>query len=127
MHPAGIAEIATLVGNLAHTTHRNTMSRELARALGAEALLILVRDPELPVLLPAPGFPQTLRGGPEWRRFLTLLVEPGRHTAVVDYPAPDDHTPVMAHVCADGTAFVLFGETVTPGALDGVVPMLPLV
>ncbi|MEO8165602.1 MAG: HAMP domain-containing sensor histidine kinase [Betaproteobacteria bacterium] len=81
--------------------------RELAIWAGANAMLLFVRDPEVGVLVPAPGCPQTLRGGPSWRSFLAGCVTPGRHAAQVEFPPG---TSLEAIALADGrTACILLG------------------
>ncbi|HWP34243.1 MAG TPA: hypothetical protein VNM66_01470, partial [Thermodesulfobacteriota bacterium] len=49
-----------LLAGLADPARRPAAVRALAAGLGAEELVVFVPDPELGVLLPAPGFPQTL-------------------------------------------------------------------
>ncbi|HUP30717.1 MAG TPA: histidine kinase dimerization/phospho-acceptor domain-containing protein, partial [Usitatibacter sp.] len=61
-------------------------ARELARRCGVEDLLLFVLDPELGTLIPAPGFPQTLPGGPSWRAFLRQAAKPGRYEGEVEMP-----------------------------------------
>ena len=49
---------------------RPAAARALARHLGGEDLIVFVPDAALELPLPALGFPQTLRGGRQWHRFL---------------------------------------------------------
>ena len=96
----------------------------LARRCGAEEMLVLVRDPELDALLPAPGFPQTLKGGPSWREFLRRCATPGQHRARVELP-PGTWRPALALV-ADGLAAVMVGGTPVETEIAMVEHLLPM-
>jgi signal transduction histidine kinase len=116
----------TTLGRLAQIATRPEASRELAAALGVDALLLLVRDPELGVLLPAPGFPQTLRGGPAWRAFQQACTEPGSRRADATSPFTGVPAALVAHVGDDGTTLVLIGGLPNEGLLAELVDGLPL-
>ena len=58
-----------LLGELADKTHRRTVGKQLAKELGAEDLIIFIKDAELNVILPAPGFTQTLQETSVWQSF----------------------------------------------------------
>jgi signal transduction histidine kinase/CheY-like chemotaxis protein len=85
---------------------RRGAARELAAHLGVEAIIALVRDPELPVFLPAPGFEQTLPGGPLWRSFLAACLAQEDVRGQVGYPARD--TPKPACALRLGSALFVF-------------------
>lgn len=72
----------------------------LAQALGCEELLFFIVDPEIRVLLPAPGVAKTLRGGAGWRRFLKQCASPGVHETVVDLP---EEAPRQARAISTGS------------------------
>jgi signal transduction histidine kinase len=116
----------TTLNQLAQIANRQEAARELASLLGVDAVLVLVRDPELRVLLPAPGFPQTLRGGREWRAFQQQCGEPGVHRGPGASPITGAPASLVAHTCADGTTLVLAGGTPDERLLAEVVEALPL-
>ena len=116
----------SLVAALAEVARRPHAARALARHLGADDLLLLVHDPELGVLLPAPGFPQTMRGGPSWRDFLALCSEPGTHRGVMQQRNDEPPTPAIGHTGADGVTLVLLGGAPDPAEVDVLLPALPL-
>ena len=62
--------IHELVSRLAAPASRASEAAKIAAEVGAEALLVLLHDEAIGALTPAPGFPQTLPGGPAWRAFL---------------------------------------------------------
>jgi signal transduction histidine kinase len=100
--------IHELASQLAWPASRTARAAELAKAVGAEAFLILVRDPDIGVLTPAPGFPQTLPGGPGWRAFLKAEHPKGRVDVELPYPRADE--PNVARVLvADEAVFMLIG------------------
>ncbi len=52
----------SLIGQFGDLAAREATALELAECLGAQRLVVFLRDPELHIPLPAPGFPQTLDG-----------------------------------------------------------------
>jgi signal transduction histidine kinase/CheY-like chemotaxis protein len=88
----------------------------LAQALGCEELLLFVLDPEIRALVPAPGMPKTLRGGPRWRSFLKACTSAGTREAEVDLP---EDGPRLARAISTGTflAVALGGTVDTSGML----------
>jgi len=106
--PPGIRK---LVDALADPDERCQAADALASALGADALLILVRDLESGAFLPAPGFPRTLPGGPTWRSFLAACAEEREFTMEVDHPSRAERKTARAHTAPGGSVTVLIGGT----------------
>jgi len=98
-----------LFNRLADRRQRTAAASALAHHWRAEALIVFIPDRELGVLRPAPGFRQTLPGGPEWRDFLARCRQPGEHHGVVAFPERGQMTAVRAHVGADGAVLALLG------------------
>jgi signal transduction histidine kinase/ActR/RegA family two-component response regulator len=103
---------------LADPSRRSDAARSFARRWGADDLIVFIRDDDVGRSLPAPGFPQTLRGAGAWRRLVDAAVESGSSEGVVQ-----DARGEPRHACAvgaaDGTAAVLVGEKI-------VAPVQPL-
>lgn len=118
--------IAALVSKFAVPGQRSTVAHELATYIGAEDLIIFIKDPEIDVLLPAPGFPQTLPVGSAWRAFLAECASSGHHMGQL--PFPDEHTlrTVTGAAAGDGSALVLIGGAPQPDAVAEVCAHLPL-
>ncbi|HVY25685.1 MAG TPA: ATP-binding protein [Polyangiaceae bacterium] len=114
-----------LLSGLARVEDRADAARRIAAWLGADELVILVRDPKIDALLPAPGFPQTLRGGITWREFLKRAVVPGAHRAEVELPLGTVRAAV-ARVTGDGLAFVVLGGTPDHHKLAALAESAPL-
>jgi signal transduction histidine kinase/ActR/RegA family two-component response regulator len=105
--------------------HRLESARALARRMGVDHLLLLVRDPDLGVLLPAPGFPQTLDSGPAWRAFVERCQDASRSTGEVDLP-PGTRRSAMALNAGEVVA-VLIGGTRREKEVAAFERLLPLI
>jgi signal transduction histidine kinase len=105
-----LGDIHKLASRLAQPRIRAEEAACIAREAGAEAFLILLYDAPIDALIPAPGFPQTLPGGPLWRAFLKKQPVPGA-TITLQLPFPDQHTvrPAQCFAC-DSVVFLLIGE-----------------
>jgi signal transduction histidine kinase/ActR/RegA family two-component response regulator len=113
-----------LLQALAAPSGRAGAASELARAVGARELLLFVKDPALDVMLPAPGMPKTVGGGPRWRAFLQRCLSDGRAQALVDLPAGEE---VAAQaISRDGAAVILLGELPSGALLDELEEHFPL-
>ena len=110
---------------LASPARRALAARELARHCGVEEILLLVRDPDLGLLIPAPGFPQTLAGGATWRALLKRCEEPGRHEDRVEYPR-GAWRKVLCLAPGGVVALLLGGDpgTAQVGLIERLMPML---
>lgn len=113
-----------LIGQLNDEHQRAGTARALAAELGAEDLIVFTPDPEIGVLLPAPGFPQTLRPGRVWRAFLDACTRMGRYTDRLLLDGRDQ--PACGVTAADGTVLVVLGGTPRPELLSEVLLLAPL-
>ncbi len=107
---------------------RPAAARSLAARLAVDEVLIFARDPELGVLLPTAGMPQTMRAGPSWRQFLRRAAADGIRRDEVEFPAG---TRRSACACtAERTAVVMLGGEPAPAALltlqQQVLPLLAI-
>ncbi|MDP9077300.1 MAG: hypothetical protein M3O71_07760, partial [Bacteroidota bacterium] len=59
-----------LIAGLNDRENRFEAANKLARHFGCVYLFIFIIDQEIGVLLPAPGFPQTLPDGRAWQSFI---------------------------------------------------------
>lgn len=113
-----------LVDALRHVQGRAQAARALAVQLGAQDLALYVRDPGLNVMLPAPGMPKTVAGGPLWRSFLARCLQGGRFSGPVDIPAGNELAANALVV--DGVAAVLLGGRPRDDAVNEFQACLPL-
>jgi signal transduction histidine kinase len=117
-------DLRLLIEQLAHTPAREGAAGALAAAIGVRRVLLYVRDPQLQVMLPAPGMAKTVAGGPLWRQFLRDLGDSGNARAQVDL---DGETTFAAAHVASGVALVLVGGTAQselPVPLRDALPLL---
>ena len=100
--------INELVSRLAAPASRALQAREIAVELGAEALLVFLYDETIGALTPAPGFPQTLPGGPSWRVFLKGRHSTGALETELPFPSSEEPKPARAFVSPEAV-FMLIG------------------
>lgn len=100
--------IHELVSRLAAPASRASEATRLAAEIGVETILVLLYDKAVDALTPAPGFPQTLPGGPAWRAFLKGQHCVGTMETELPYPGPDE--PKVARLLVGREAvFMLIG------------------
>ena len=121
---AALVELLGLAARLASPAERPGTARALARALGAEELLLFVDDPETGARLPGPGFPQTLPGFRAWRALLDRCAETGR--AHGELTPPGGGPPGRAEAWAVGCegVLVLLGGAPVPERVEPVRAVL---
>lgn len=113
-----------VISDLADPDNRQQAAERLARALCGEDLVLFAPDPELGVLLPALGLPQTLRGSAEWRSFLAACGPTGVHTGTL-IGEGGEPAPAAGIATEDGTVAVLMSAG-SEAALESLRPVLPL-
>ena len=116
-------ETTRAVVALGDATTRITAAETLARCLAVDRILLLLRDPVVEAMVPAPGFAPTLKGGPRWREFARLCLQRGRHASRVESDADLERCEALV---VDGLALVMFGGSADPERLREVEPLLPL-
>jgi signal transduction histidine kinase/ActR/RegA family two-component response regulator len=120
----GTRALRDLLHRIADPDQRADAARALAQALGAQGLLLYVRDAALDVMLPAPGMPKTVVGGPAWRTFLRRCLDEAEPAARVDlHPWGEIEARALTR---DGTALVLLGEASPSELLHEVQDAFPL-
>ena len=115
-----------LIAALADARGRPAAARRLAEAMGAESLLIFIRDDEVGVLLPAPGFPQTLPNGKAWRSFIAECVERGTAEASLALRAEESAVSVFGVANGTDSVAVLAGPLATESDVEWLRALLPL-
>lgn len=110
---------------LADPGRRIEAAKAFALRWGAENLTVFIRDQDVGRSLPAPGFPQTLRGARLWRDLIERAVECGSAEGPVQ-----DETGSIQVACAiglpDGTVAVLVGDTIREPARPILRGLLPI-
>ena len=98
----------------------------MAQALGAQELLIFVEDREVNALLPAPGFPQTMRNGRQWRAFVEAARAQGIHRGALGVGSDAGTEDAVGLAASDGSVLVLIGGAPRLAEVETLVPILPL-
>ncbi len=110
-------DLLFLVSELADRSRRGDSAARLAQHLGARDLMVFICDAELDVLLPAPGFPQTVPAGPGWDGLLTGRRDVGHHQEHLEDVGTGAVVKALAIVIEDRSVFVfLGGDPVVPQA-----------
>jgi signal transduction histidine kinase len=103
-------DIHDIANRLAEPGTRASEAALIAAEAGAEAFFIFLFDAEIDALTPAPGFPQTLPGGPLWRAFLKKRPDHGV-TSALTLPFPNQDTLRPARCFAYGEVlFLVVGD-----------------
>ena len=102
-------QLLSLVAGLTQPENRRAAARALAAHIGADDLMVFVRDPELNILLPAPGFLQTLPDASAWRRFLDNCVVNSFQQGELTFPTVGATLDVSGFAAEDGSVIVFLG------------------
>lgn len=119
-------ELLRLAAQIAAPETRAAASAKVAAALGAEELLIFIRDPEVDALLSAPGYAQTLPNGRLWRAFLAETVAQGRHEGALPLRHADEFIPAVGYADNRDVVFVALGVHGESCDVAWFIALLPL-
>lgn len=124
---------AAMAGKLSQLLHRlltedplEDAARAVANEVGAEHLMMFVRDRSMNIALPAPGFPKTLPQAKKWRELVAGATEV---PAECELTCPWRRTPTVCRAIAswDGSVAVLMGGEDRASELEELRLFLPLV
>ncbi len=119
--------LLALVAALTPPATRRTAARQLAAHAGAEDLLIFICDKELDVLLPGPGFPQTLPQAKKWQEFLREADAKPFHRAQLCLPDAATRVTATGLRSEDGSMLVLLGGEPKEAEARAIAVLLPLI
>lgn len=111
---------------LATPAQRADAATRLAHALGADTLLVFLKDAEIDLLLPAPGFVQTLPESDIWQAFLACCVEQTVNSAALPWPTATQSQLAIGIAASADIAFVFLGGVPNRENLDELLLLLPL-
>ena len=118
-----LLELATAI---AIPETRLAAAADLGRELGGTHLLLFLRDPEVQMLLPAPGFPPSLPNGRVWAAFLAEAVTHGEISGTLPVGRPDSSEPVAAFSCGPDIVCVLVGTQSPTRDVQWLRTLLPM-
>jgi signal transduction histidine kinase/ActR/RegA family two-component response regulator len=120
-------ELVSIFVDLQNADTRHVAAANLARYAGVAQVLIFGRDAEVGMFLPAPGLPQTLRGGGRWQDFLRQCAAKGSAEASLPLAQFDTDLPVWAQCDSAGNVIVAFlGAEPAAPARSAIAALLPL-
>ena len=102
--------IHQVLSRLAAPASRASEARRIAREIGVEAFLVLIHDHLIDALTPAPGFPQTLPGGPAWRAFLKGQHPVGEMEMELPFPNLDELKLARVFVGREAVFMLIGGD-----------------
>lgn len=111
---------------LAAPESRLPAAAALGEALGGSHLLLFLRDSEVQMLLPAPGFPPALPNGRVWATFLAETVARGELSGDLPVGRPDSFEPVSAFAFGHDIVCVLVGTRSPAGSIEWLRTLLPI-
>ncbi len=119
-------DLVDLITALANADDRSDAAAALGRALGGDSVLIFVRDPDIDVLLPAPGFAQTLPAARSWRELLSACVANGECSrGSIEVPGLGARA-VFGVSGGPDIVLVVVGTNECPHRMGEIRPLLPL-
>lgn len=116
-----------LAASLANPSGRAAAAQALASELGADNLVIFLRDPEVGALLSAPGFEQTFPGGRLWQAFLGECISRGCHEGALPVRRDAPPVPVTGYASGQDTVLVLVGPLVPAADITWFLTLMPLI
>ena len=121
-----LRDIHERASRLARPETRAHEAARIACEEGAEAFFVFLHDAEIGALTPAPGFPQTLPGGPLWRDFLKKRPDPGVTFALrLPFPNQDTLRDARGFTCGSVVFLLIGGAPGLPIERFAEVPLLP--
>jgi len=126
VQPGTIGNIE-IVARLANQAIRRDAAQEIAKACGAEDLVVFLRDPEVGALLSAPGFPQTLPDGRLWRAFVEVAASEGEHRGELPLHGVGSNLPAIGYASGANAVVVMLGTTAPNENVELLRSMMPLI
>lgn len=119
--------LLAIIGTFSDPGQRTKAAKKLAEALGADDLIIFSKDPILEVMLPAPGFPQTLHNGADWRKFIQRCAGEQYQSSDLISPFTKQASSTIGMEATDGSILVLLGKKPDIVLALEVVALVPLI
>lgn len=125
-NPTPTNDLLRSLAEMSRAEGRTDSSRALARLIGAEDLIVFVRDPLVGRSLPGPAFPQTLPQGGLWRTLVEQAASEGRSTLTVTAPG-GAASEALAIGIDDGTVMAFLGGVPHESDLATLRSLLPII
>ncbi|MFN6947270.1 MAG: hypothetical protein ACK4ND_20195 [Cytophagaceae bacterium] len=114
-----------IIASLANKDNRIKAAKELAQILNSEDIIIFIHDPQIQMLLPGPGFPQTLQNFDAWKDFLHKALKE-IHRGLVPYPDKISMSTAIG-IPVEGSVVVLIGGNPSENDIEQLQDISPIV
>lgn len=127
MRHTGVTDISINehIAGLASEITRPASALAIAEMAGAGFFIVFIKDPEIGIYLPAPGFIQTLPNGKAWQAFIRQCLS-GCESGTVPHPTKDDMVQATCIVWKDEAVAVFVGAQPPAAIHDEIQKILPL-
>jgi signal transduction histidine kinase len=115
-----------LISQLCDRDNRSKAAELLAEWFDCSSLIIFLIDPEIGILLPAPGFHQVLPDGVTWQQFTTDVAHKGYHAGTLPFPHKDSQVSAVGISGPESSVAILIGGRPSAEAVEPLQAILPL-
>ncbi|RWY53864.1 sensor histidine kinase [Mucilaginibacter gilvus] len=118
--------LSSLVAGLNDPTNRFQAANKLAHFLGCSNLFVFIVDREIGILLPAPGFPQTLPNGKLWLDFTSGCSKNGHQQGLLPFPEANTLQNSKGFLGPEQSVIVFLGGIPTDEQIRPLIEILPI-
>ncbi len=118
--------ILQLISGLSESSDRMPAASKLAEYFGGRSLMIFISDPEINLLLPAPGFQQTIPDGKAWYSFLDNSAKQEFFSGTLPFPDKTSFQSAVGIAGSSHSVAVLLGGNPREADLGGLKEILPI-
>jgi signal transduction histidine kinase len=115
-----------LIAGLTNRENRFEAAIKLAGYFGCSYLLIFIVDQEIGILLPAPGFPQTLPDGRAWQGFINSCPANGHTSGYLPFPENNNMLAATGISGPERSIAILLGGSPSETDLEPLHAVLPM-
>ncbi|GAC1313545.1 MAG: hypothetical protein NVSMB24_36910 [Mucilaginibacter sp.] len=115
-----------LIAGLTDRENRFQAAIRLAGYLSCSYLLVFIIDQEIGILLPAPGFPQTLPDGRAWQVFINSCLASGHFSGYLPFPENKSMLAATGISGPKGSVAILLGGSPSENEIEMLEAVLPM-
>ncbi|MDB5132686.1 MAG: chemotaxis protein [Mucilaginibacter sp.] len=115
-----------LIAGLSDRENRFQAAINLAGYFGCRYLFVFIIDQEIGILLPAPGFPQTLPDGRAWQAFINNCPANGHYSGYLPFPESNNMLASTGISGPEKSIAILLGGSPSEKELEPLQAILPM-
>jgi signal transduction histidine kinase len=115
-----------LIAGLSDRENRFRAAINLAGYFGCRYLFVFIIDQEIGILLPAPGFPQTLPDGRAWQAFINNCPANGHYSGYLPFPESNNMLASTGISGPEKSIAILLGGSPSAKELEQLQAILPM-